>query len=313
MAKLLEDKNTKYSQEHLELEEKLQKSNFVKQQPEMYERQVHDLQNNKSETKLADRAYFECKNAQKKISTQYRDNSKVEIVTEKDFLKEIKDEMKCFQFINDGREFSDLTQTPRVMLPLPPSKQEDAEDEQFWVVWMFCFMVQNSTSLWIKICGWRNRLGLLTKTCELFPLSFISDCFKILSIPDNYHYLPCQEDGVNYELHWSWLPKLPLFLPHCDVIKKRRHIPFKGLFLKPEDFFLRLLWGSLGSAWGQHWLRHSRPEAFLKWTQKADPGLSWGLLYERLGLVSTICKIKNNEQQIRNEWNTCLLWSIRVT
>lgn len=124
-VKLLEEKNTKYMQEHLELEEELRKSNTVKQQLEMYKRQVHELQNKMSdETKRADKADFECKRAQEKLAALQREKER--IVTERDSLKEMNEEMKCSQFINvEGGEPSDLTQTPRVeMLSLPPEIKE---------------------------------------------------------------------------------------------------------------------------------------------------------------------------------------------
>lgn len=52
----------------------LRKSNTVKQQLEMYKRQVHELQNKMSdETKRADKADFECKRAQEKLASLQRE------------------------------------------------------------------------------------------------------------------------------------------------------------------------------------------------------------------------------------------------
>nr|XP_022318582.1 protein Hook homolog 3-like [Crassostrea virginica] len=124
-VKLLEEKNTKYMQEHLELEEELRKSNTVKQQLEMYKRQVHELQSKMSdETKRADKADFECKRAQEKLVAVQREKER--IVTERDSLKEMNEELKCSQIHGlEGGEPSDLTQTPRVeMLSLPPEIKE---------------------------------------------------------------------------------------------------------------------------------------------------------------------------------------------
>ncbi|XP_056018043.1 protein Hook homolog 3-like isoform X1 [Ostrea edulis] len=124
-VKLLEEKNTKYMQDHLDMEEELRKSSTVKQQLEMYKRQVHELQSKMSEeTKRADKADFECKRAQEKLVALQREKER--IATERDSLKEMNEELKCSQLQSvESGEPSDLTQTPRVeMLSLPPEIKE---------------------------------------------------------------------------------------------------------------------------------------------------------------------------------------------
>lgn len=54
--------------------QELRKSTAVKQQLEMYKRQVHELQSKMSdETKRADKADFECKRAQEKLVAVQRE------------------------------------------------------------------------------------------------------------------------------------------------------------------------------------------------------------------------------------------------
>ncbi|KAK3090840.1 hypothetical protein FSP39_015087 [Pinctada imbricata] len=124
-VKLLEDKNTKYMQDHLELEEELRKSNTVKQQLEMYKKQVHELQNKLTdETKRADKAEFESKRATDKMSTLQREKER--IVAERDSLKEMNEEMKCSQLqsLEEG-EPAGLAQTPKLeLLSMPPEIKE---------------------------------------------------------------------------------------------------------------------------------------------------------------------------------------------
>ncbi|XP_071148529.1 protein Hook homolog 3-like isoform X5 [Mytilus edulis] len=124
-VKLLEEKNTKYMQEQLEMEEEMRKSGSMKQQFDMYKRQVHELQNKLyDETKRADKSDFEAKRAVDKMATLQREKER--IATERDSLKEMNDEMKCTQLQTlDDNEPNDLTSTPRVeMLSLPPDIKE---------------------------------------------------------------------------------------------------------------------------------------------------------------------------------------------
>lgn len=125
-VQLLEEKNTKYMQEQLEMEEEIRKSGPMKQQLEMYKRQVHELQNKLyDETKRADKADFESKRAIEKMTTLQREKER--IATERDSLKEINDEMECTQRHTtlEENEPNDLTATPRVeMLSLPPDIKE---------------------------------------------------------------------------------------------------------------------------------------------------------------------------------------------
>lgn len=51
---------------------------------------------------------------------------------------------------------------------------------------------------------------------------------------------------------------------------------------------LDLLCVSLGSAWVQLYVHHSKPEADPEQTQKADLGFVWSLLSVMLGLVGTV-------------------------
>ena len=124
-VQLLEEKNTKYMQEQLEMEEEMRKSVTMKQQLDMYKRQVHEIQNKLyDETKRADKADFERKRAVEKMTTLQREKER--IATERDSLKEMNDEMKCTQLQTlEDNEPNDLTATPRVeMLSLPPDIKE---------------------------------------------------------------------------------------------------------------------------------------------------------------------------------------------
>ncbi|KAL3869534.1 hypothetical protein ACJMK2_042202 [Sinanodonta woodiana] len=117
-VKLLEDKNTKYMQEHLELEEELRKSNTVKQQLEVYKRQVHEVQNKLTEeTKRADKADFEAKRATEKMATLQREKERV--AAERDSLKEVNEELKCTQLMTVESNSENKEGPSLEMLSLP--------------------------------------------------------------------------------------------------------------------------------------------------------------------------------------------------
>ncbi|XP_069127500.1 protein Hook homolog 3-like isoform X2 [Argopecten irradians] len=122
-VKLLEDKNTKYMTEHLELEEELRKTSSLKQQLEGYKRQVHEIQNKLTEeTKRADKADFEAKRAQDKMSTLQREKERM--AEERDSLREMNEEMKLTQLQNVD-EPGEIATSPRLeMLSLPPEVKE---------------------------------------------------------------------------------------------------------------------------------------------------------------------------------------------
>ncbi|KAJ8306098.1 hypothetical protein KUTeg_016643 [Tegillarca granosa] len=118
------EKNTKYMQQQLELEEELRKSGTLKQQLEHYKRQVHELQNKISEeTKRADKADFECKRSQEKMTTIQREKER--ICLERDTLREMNEELKCTQLETQKSGTSDLDQSQDVdMLSLSPAVKE---------------------------------------------------------------------------------------------------------------------------------------------------------------------------------------------
>ncbi|KAJ8286679.1 hypothetical protein GJAV_G00041910 [Gymnothorax javanicus] len=115
-VKLLEEKNTKYMQDTVSLEEELRKANTAKGQLETYKRQVVELQNRLSEeSKKADKMEFEYKRLKEKVDSlqkekdswwRIRAHPSVHVVdgagvqrlrTERDSLKETIDELRCLQ------------------------------------------------------------------------------------------------------------------------------------------------------------------------------------------------------------------------
>ncbi|XP_038075290.1 protein Hook homolog 3-like isoform X2 [Patiria miniata] len=95
-VKLLEDKNTMYMQNSMELEEELKKASALKSQLENYKRQVHELHAKVSEeTRRADKAEFEGKRHLERV-TQFQ--TEVDrLRTERDSLKETNEELTCNQ------------------------------------------------------------------------------------------------------------------------------------------------------------------------------------------------------------------------
>lgn len=113
--KILEDKNTSYMQQNLELEEEVKRHGAWKSQVEMYKKQVAELHQKLSdETKRADKLEFEGKKAQEKISALTRE--KEHIAVERDLLRETNEELKCAQLsvIPTNSNLSGTPDTPPV-------------------------------------------------------------------------------------------------------------------------------------------------------------------------------------------------------
>ncbi|XP_052774694.1 protein Hook homolog 3-like isoform X3 [Mya arenaria] len=122
-VKLLEEKNTKYMQENLELQEELRKSGSVKQQLDVYKRQVHELQTRiTEETKRADKQEFEVKRVQEKVNTLQREKER--ILTERDSLREVNEELSCTQQQHPGAGDELSASSQMEMLSLPPEIKE---------------------------------------------------------------------------------------------------------------------------------------------------------------------------------------------
>ncbi|XP_049781741.1 protein Hook homolog 3-like [Schistocerca cancellata] len=99
--KILEEKNTDYMQQNMELEEELRKSGTLKQQLEMYKKQVAELDEKLiEETKRADRVEFESKKLQERLHALQRENQR--LIIERDSLKETNEELKCSQLQQRG-------------------------------------------------------------------------------------------------------------------------------------------------------------------------------------------------------------------
>ncbi|XP_005092023.1 protein Hook homolog 3 [Aplysia californica] len=124
--KLLEEKNTKYMQQQIEMEEELKRVTSLKQQLESYKRQTLELQNKMAEeTKRADKAEFEHKRMQEKLSTLQREKERV--LTERDSLREMNEELKCSQMQSSGLPVAgelDSSSSNMEMLSVPPEIKE---------------------------------------------------------------------------------------------------------------------------------------------------------------------------------------------
>ena len=98
--KLLEEKNTTYMKKNMELEEEVRKGHSTKNQLDTYKRQMQEVQmKNSEETKRADKAEFEANRMQEKLSTLQRE--KESLITERDSLKEMNEELRCSQIHPD--------------------------------------------------------------------------------------------------------------------------------------------------------------------------------------------------------------------
>ncbi|GLG93634.1 Uncharacterized protein GBIM_00989 [Gryllus bimaculatus] len=94
--KILEEKNTDYVQQNMELEEEMKKNSVVKSQLELYKKQVAELDHRlNEETKRADKEEFECKKLQERLNAIQREKER--LIVERDSLKETNEEMKCSQ------------------------------------------------------------------------------------------------------------------------------------------------------------------------------------------------------------------------
>ncbi|XP_074642700.1 protein Hook homolog 3-like isoform X2 [Tubulanus polymorphus] len=126
--KILEEKNTSYMQQNMELEEDVRKSSTLKSQLEMYKRQVQELQGKSSEeTKRADKLDFENKRLQEKISSLLKEKERLMI--ERDSLKETNEELTCSQLsgvdIQDPVESGRSPITPNFeLMNIPPEVRE---------------------------------------------------------------------------------------------------------------------------------------------------------------------------------------------
>ncbi|PVD23382.1 hypothetical protein C0Q70_16650 [Pomacea canaliculata] len=125
--KMLEEKNTHYMQQQIEMEEEIKRLNNTKQQLESYKRQTLEQQNRLTdETKRADKWEFECSRLQERLATLQREKERV--VAERDSLKELNDELKCTQptmaGISLSEQISDIGPSPQRMLSLPPEVKE---------------------------------------------------------------------------------------------------------------------------------------------------------------------------------------------
>ncbi|XP_071485069.1 protein Hook homolog 3-like [Diadema antillarum] len=108
-VKILEDKNTMYMQNTMELEEELKKANALKSQLESYKRQVHELHSKMSEeTRRADKAGFEAKRAQEKMAQLEAETVRLRV--ERDTLKETNEELTLNQL--QGNALGELGDSP---------------------------------------------------------------------------------------------------------------------------------------------------------------------------------------------------------
>ncbi|XP_046407312.1 protein Hook homolog 3 isoform X2 [Ischnura elegans] len=95
-VKLLEEKNTDYMQQNMDLEEELKKSGTWKPQVEIYKKKTAELQQKLSEeSKKADKAEFENKKLQEKFKCLSREKER--LIIERDSLKEANEELRCAQ------------------------------------------------------------------------------------------------------------------------------------------------------------------------------------------------------------------------
>lgn len=95
-VKILEDKNSDYMQQNMELEEELKKSGTWRPQLELYKKQISELhQRLNEETKKYDKSDFECRKMQEKLNAIQ--SEKERLTVERDSLRETNEELKCSQ------------------------------------------------------------------------------------------------------------------------------------------------------------------------------------------------------------------------
>lgn len=101
-VKLLEEKNTDYMQQNMDLEEEVKKSGTWKPQVEIYKKKSAELQQKlNEESKKADKAEFENKKLQEKLQSLQREKER--LIIERDSLKEVNEELRCSQLQMDNR------------------------------------------------------------------------------------------------------------------------------------------------------------------------------------------------------------------
>ncbi|XP_064625842.1 protein Hook homolog 3-like [Lineus longissimus] len=125
--KILEDKNTSYMQQNMELEEDVRKGGSWKAQVDIYKKQVQELQTKSSEeTKRADKSEFENKRLQEKITSLQRERER--LVAERDSLKETNEELTCTQLQGNrdsSEDLANLSMSPNMeMMSIPPEIRE---------------------------------------------------------------------------------------------------------------------------------------------------------------------------------------------
>lgn len=99
--KILEEKNTDYVQQNMELEEEIKKNSVIKSQLELYKKQVAELDHRlNEETKRGDKGEFECKNLQERLNAMQREIERLRV--ERDSLKEHNEEIRCTQLHLQG-------------------------------------------------------------------------------------------------------------------------------------------------------------------------------------------------------------------
>ncbi|XP_034448130.1 protein Hook homolog 2-like isoform X1 [Hippoglossus hippoglossus] len=100
-VRLLEERNTVYMQRTCELEEELRRANAVRNQLDIYKRQVHELHTKHSaEAMKAEKWQFEYKNLHDKYDAQLKEKER--LISERDTLRETNDELRCAQVQQRG-------------------------------------------------------------------------------------------------------------------------------------------------------------------------------------------------------------------
>ncbi|XP_037087651.1 protein Hook homolog 3-like [Pollicipes pollicipes] len=99
--KLLEEKNTDYMQQNMELEEELKKSGSYRPQLDLYKKQVGELHDQLAEeTKKRDKAEFDLRKLAEKMAALQ--SEKERLTEERDKLREVNDELKLAQLQLSG-------------------------------------------------------------------------------------------------------------------------------------------------------------------------------------------------------------------
>lgn len=131
-VKVLEDKNTHYMQHNMELEEEIKKTVMIKSQLDMYKKQAQELHARMSEeTKRADKAEFESKRANEKLTSVLQEKER--LIIERDSLKESLEELRFMQLksekehegqsTNSGKQLNSLADSD-LLDNVPPEIRE---------------------------------------------------------------------------------------------------------------------------------------------------------------------------------------------